>query len=135
LLIFVVAVQVILSSATFEISLALLVMVASIIVYLVIPLLLANLSYKRSIEIFHEEIVATSEFYGDNFVSTTHPSNATLSVKYDQVKRVISTKQLYLLVIRFQLYYIINKNGFDKINMLEFEKFMREKAPKAKFQL
>ena len=135
LLILIIVMQIILYSSTFEISLALLVIVPSIIAYLVIPLILAGLSYKRSVEIYHEEIVATSEFYDDHFVSTLHPSNATMTVQYDQLKRLVSTKQLYLLGIRYHVFYIINKNGFDKINMLEFEKFLREKAPKAKFQL
>jgi len=95
----------------------------------------SDMIYKRTIEVYHEEIIATTSFFDDHIVSIAQPSNAMFTIRYDQIKRVISTKQLYLLVIRFQLYFIINKNGFDKINMVEFEPFLREKAPKAKFQL
>jgi len=127
--------QIIFYAGTSDIFLALFLLGLSVLTYVILPIFQANLSYKRTIELHHEPITALTVFFDDHFVSTAQPSNATITVKYDQVKRVISTKQLYLLVIRLQLFYIIDKNGFDKINMLEFEKFLREKAPKAKFQL
>lgn len=127
--------QIIFYAGTSDISLALFLLGLSVLTYVLFPIIQANLSYKRSIEMHHELIKALTTFYEDHFVSTAQPSNATITVKYDQMKRVIATRQLYLIVIRWQLFYIIDKNGFDKINMLEFEKFLREKAPKAKFRL
>jgi len=134
-LIIVILIQLLLYSVSSEIYLALFTIVLSALVFIVLPIIQANLSYKRSIELHQEPITALTTFYDDHFVSTAQPSNATITVKYDQVKRVIATKQLYLLVIRLQLFYIIDKNGFEKINMVEFEKFIKENAPKAKFHL
>ncbi len=125
--------ETILNAATFEMNFAFFLLFIGLIVFLFLPLYNANLSYKRSLEIYHEEIVVLAKFFEDRFVTVARPSNATFTIQYTQLKRVIATKRLYLLVVHLRLFYIIDKNGFDKINMLEFEQFMHQKAPKAKF--
>jgi len=37
--------------------------------------------------------------------------------------------------IKQNLLLILDKNRFEGVNMLEFEQFLRQKAPKAKFRL
>jgi len=103
--------------------------------YIAVPLISANLTYKRNFELYQQEPSSVIEFFEDRMTSTAYPSNAQITTRYDQIKRVISSRQLYLLVIRYHMFHLIDKNGFDKINMLEFERFIREKAPKAKFWL
>lgn len=125
--------ELMLNAATFEINFAFFLLFIGLIVFLFVPLYNSNLSYKRSLEIYHEEIVVSLSFFEDRFVTIAHPSNATFTIQYSQLKRVIATKKLYLLVVHLRLFYIIDKNGFDKINMLEFEQFLHQKAPKAKF--
>ncbi len=135
LLVLIMIIETVIHPDTEIIFLALFLTVMSVLFYFVVPVLAAGLSYKRSLELYHEELVSTSEFFDDHFVSTSRPSNAVITIRYDQFKRIVATKQLYLLIVRFHLFYAIDKNGFDKINMLEFEKFLRDKAPKAKFHL
>jgi len=122
----------------FEFQLMMLLLVLNVLFFFfvfAIPRIIAHRSYKVNLEVLKERIIGTTEYYDDNFVSIAYPTNAVINIQYGQLKRIISSNNLYLLVIRFQLFFIIDKNGFDKIKMLEFEKFLREKAPKAKFRL
>lgn len=125
--------EVMLSTTTFEFNFAFFLLFIGLIVYLFIPLYHSNLAYKRSQEIHHEDIVVSSKFFEDRFVTIAHPSNATFTIQYSQLERVIATKRLYLLVVHLRLFYIIDKNGFERISTVEFEQFLHQKAPRAKF--
>ena len=127
--------QLILSGEMPNLIFLLLLVLMFVSAFVLIPYFSANLSYKRNNEIFHEEVVNTITFFDDHFISLAMPSNATTDIQYSQLKRVVETKQHYLLVVSQNLFYIIDKSGFDRINSLEFVKVLREKAPKAKFQL
>lgn len=119
----------------FEFPLMMLLFILNILFFFfvfAIPRIIAHRIYKVHLEVLKEPIVGTTDYYDDKFVSIAYPTKAELNIQYSQLKRIISSNNLYLLVIRFQLFFIVDKNGFDKINMVEFEKFIEEKAPKAK---
>ena len=122
----------------FELKLMMFLLIINILFFFfvfAVPRLVAHRSYKVNLEVLKEPIVGTTAYYDDNFVSIAYPTKAEINVQYNQLKRIISSKNLYLLVIRFQLFFIIDKNGFDKINMVEFERFIKEKAVNAKVML
>ena len=126
-------IQLVLTGEVPTLTLLLFLIVMYLFAFVFVPIISSNLAYKRNNEIFHEEVVNTFSFFEDHFVSLTTPSNATIDIQYSQLKRVVETKQYYLLVMSQNLFYIIDKNGFDRVNTFEFTKFLREKAPKAKF--
>ena len=105
------------------------------LMYLVFPIWSASITYKRNSELFHEEVVAKTSFFDDQLISVTLPSNAEIKVNYLQIKRIESSRNLYLIHVKHQLFFIIDKNGFEHVNQFEFEKFMREKATKARIIL
>ena len=122
----------------FEFQIMMLLLILNILFFFFVfalPRIIAHRSYKVNLEVLKEPIVGTTEYYDDKFLSIAYPTKAEINIQYAQLKRVISSKNLYLLVIRFQLFFIIDKNGFDKINMVEFERFIKEKAVNAKVML
>ena len=127
--------QLLLSGEVPTITLLLFLILMYLFAFVFVPIYSANLSYERNFEVFHEEVANTFTFFDDHFVSLTTPSNATIDIHYNQLQRIVETKQYFLLVVSQNLFYIIDKSGFDRVNTLEFIKVLREKAPKAKFQL
>ncbi len=95
----------------------------------------ANITSKRSQEIYHEEICSTIRFYDDSMITKSTPSNAEATLRYDQIVQVRASRQLYIITIKQKLLVILDKSKFDQINMIEFEHFLRQKAPKAKFRV
>ena len=120
---------------TYEVILAISCTLLILYSHVLQPIIHANYSNKRNIELFKQAPVLSYDFFDAHFVSYANPSNSTLTFQYNQIRRIISTKQYYLLIIRYNLYNIVDKNGFDKINMVEFERFIKEKAVKAKVML
>lgn len=97
------------------------------------PIITADKTYNRNLELFQSELESEYDFYEDHFVSTTWPSNTVITVYYDQLKQIISTKNYFLLVIGQQMINFVDKESFANITIPEFETFLREKAPNAKF--
>ena len=103
--------------------------------FVLFPRRAANITSKRSQEIYHEEICSTIRFYDDSMITKSTPSNAEATLRYDQIVQVRASRQLYIITIKQKLLVILDKSKFDQINMIEFEHFLRQKAPKAKFRV
>lgn len=120
-------------SDSFQPYLIILCFLASALLYFVVPILQANQFYKQAKELYHEDVTTIVEFRDSYFISTAQPSNATTIINYDQVKGLVSTDHLYLIIINFNMFYIIDKNRFDQIDSSAFIKFMQEKAPSGRY--
>lgn len=107
----------------------------SVYYFILFPRRAVNITYKRNQEVYHEEISCTVTFYDDKIVMKSIPSNAEATLQYSQIVRIRATRQLYILTIKQNLLFFLDKSQFDHVNMFEFEHFMRQKALKAKFYL
>ena len=74
-------------------------------------------------------------FYDDCIVSTNSADNSEVKIDYGKIIKVMQSKNLYLLVMKQKLVIMVNKNGFEKGNCEDFEKFIRTKAVNAKIKL
>ena len=99
------------------------------------PLINAKMIYNRGFEINHEPTSHVTLFFDDHILLKSTPSKAEASLQYEQLIRVEASRQLYILTIKKNMLLILDKSKFDKINLIEFELFLHQKAPKAKFLL
>lgn len=126
----------VLSQSTSEfLQLLLVAMIVVLPLYALSPLITADQIYKRNLELFQCELETEYNFYENQLVSNTWPSNATITIRYDQMKQIISTKHYFLLVVNHQTILIVSKESFSGIDTSEFVDFMRTKSLNAKFLL
>lgn len=106
----------------------------AVLFFYLLPVLTAFYMYKRDRHLHHETICEYITFFNDYFLETAYPSKAETRINYSQIKRVVETKRFFLIAIKYQVFFIIDKDNFQGINPIDFKKFIKEKVPKAKFQ-
>ena len=72
----------------------------------------------------------TSRFYEDTYVSGEDGAY----LKYNKIYRIIETKELFILVVKPQLYCLADKAGFTQGSAESFRQFLTERAPQAKYR-
>lgn len=98
-----------------------------------LPRLSARITLKRYQVLYHAEVVNELRFYEDAIATHSEQTHAETSVAYSQIKRVIRTKNLYLLQLGAQLVLLVDKVGFEHGDCAGFEQFIKEKATSARF--
>lgn len=75
-------------------------------------------------------------FYDDEIFCHNLSSDAKSKMDYVSVVRIIRTKSLYFIKYKPNLYVIVDRSTFSSSEEEQgFERFLREKAPQAKFQV
>lgn len=90
---------------------------------------------KQMIELYDTVPEAETLFFDDHIFSVGITSKEELNIKYDKIKKVKQSKNLYLLELGKKLVIMVDKNRFEKGNCEEFKKFIAEKAVNAKIKL
>lgn len=103
--------------------------------YAFLPIHGARIHERRNWELFKETPVQIARFFDDRIEITMLPMNSALTITYDQIKRIESTKSLYFIIIREKMFIMLDKGTFENINLIEFECFVSEKTVNAKVLL
>ncbi len=75
-------------------------------------------------------------FYDDVVFCHNLNSDAKSQMDYDSIIRIIRTKNLYFINYKPMLYVLVDRSAFSgSEEEQEFEQFLREKAPQAKFKV
>lgn len=99
-----------------------------------LPRIAARMTLKRYKVLFQAEVISELQFFEDHVLMQSEQSKEHIEIQYAQIKRVIRTKNLYLLQLGAQLILLADKTGFaNGASCQEFEGFIRQKAARAKF--
>ncbi len=90
---------------------------------------------QRYQELYHAPLESRTFFYDDYILNTNEQTKGELRLEYTQLTALLETKHLYLLRLRRQLVVPVDKDGFVGGERSAFERFIREKAVKAKIRL
>jgi hypothetical protein len=93
------------------------------------------MTLKRYQVLYHAEVVSELQFFEDHVLMQSEQSKEHIELQYAQIKKVIRTKNLYLLQLGAQLILLTDKTGFaNGASCSAFEGFIRQKASRAKFR-
>lgn len=98
-----------------------------------LPRLSARITLKRYQVLYHTEVISELRFFEDTIATYSEQTRAETSINYTQIKRVIRTKNLYLLQLGAQLVLLVDKVGFERGDCDGFEQFIKGKATSARF--
>lgn len=110
---------------------------AALLIVLVwaLPYLAAKKEADKQLEVCHRVPETLSQFYDDEFRFTNLTVHTELSIRYQQISRVIETEHLYLLWLPKKLFFMVRKDGFTKGDADAFIAFLQSKASGAKHTL
>jgi hypothetical protein len=100
----------------------------------VIPRIAVKKTLKRYNELHHAEIDSELHFFEDSIFSTSPQTKAESTILYPQIKKVLRSKNLYIIRLGAQLVLLVKKDGFTKGGCADFELLMRQKATNAKIK-
>ena len=89
---------------------------------------------KRYDELYHTEVVSELHFGEDSIFSTSPQTKSESTILYPQIKRVLRSKNLYIIRLGAQLVLLVDKYGFTKGGCADFELLMKQKATNAKIK-
>ena len=99
-----------------------------------LPRISARMTLKRYQVLYHAEVVSELQFFDDHILMQSEQSKEHIELQYEQIKRVIRTKTLYLLQLDAHLVLLADKAGFQNgASCITFEAFLRQKAIRARF--
>lgn len=93
----------------------------------------AKAVYERNQEQYHSEPQTNIFFYENEMRGRNQQSGTEIQVPYDQVTKVMETRNLFLICIPDKRMVLADKKGFQKGDSREFAAFLREKCSSAKF--
>lgn len=99
-----------------------------------VPRISVKKTLKRYDELYHAEVVSELHFTEDSIFSTSPQTKAESTLLYTQIKKVLRTKNLYIIRLGAQLALLVDKYGFTQGGCADFELLMRQKATKAKIK-
>lgn len=96
------------------------------------PTLYANRVLKKNelISGGKEPIKVELSFYETNLKTFFAATNETLDISYDKIKKMIVTKNLYILSFEGRIYIAVSRSGFTVGTAEEFEAFIKGKIKK-----
>ncbi len=98
------------------------------VVIFVRPLLAAKQTVERNKLLSDKPVVSVLEFYDDHLMIKTDDRDKRFD--YANIKKLKTTKHLYLLALPQRLYFLVDRNGFTKGQSEDFPVFMKEKLKK-----
>ena len=99
-----------------------------------LPRISARMTVKRYQVLYHAEIVSELQFFDDHILMQSEQSKEHIELQYEQIKKIIRTKNLYLLQLDAHLVLLADKAGFKNgASCGAFEAFLRQKAIRARF--
>jgi len=99
-----------------------------------LPRISARMTVKRYQVLYHAEIVSELQFFDDHILMQSEQSKEHIELQYEQIKKIIRTKNLYLLQLDAHLVLLADKAGFQNgASCGVFETFLRQKAIRARF--
>ena len=103
-------------------------------VRLFVPRDQAKKTVRRWEEIYGTLPVLRMSFFCDEFSFHNSANDGGGSVRYEVIDCCCETQDLLLLVTREKQFFPLSKAGFSGTDAEKFKRFMREKAPNAKFR-
>ncbi|MEN6596040.1 MAG: YcxB family protein [Clostridiaceae bacterium] len=99
-----------------------------------LPRISARTTLKRYQVLYHADVVSELQFFEDHILMQSEQTKEHIELQYAQIKKVVRTKNLYLLQLSAQLVLLADKAGFQSgASCLAFEGFLRQKAVRARF--
>lgn len=99
------------------------------------PIRLAFFAYSKNREIHGQDVVTVNNFYEDHVLAINALTKNKTNIKYVEVKQVIQTRDLYIIVMEQGLVLMMDKHGFNKGTKEDFAEFMKEKCVNAEVNL
>ncbi|MEE0514614.1 MAG: YcxB family protein [Emergencia sp.] len=136
LVIFAVLFAVCMIKGWYAFSLAPLVAVAFLIYRLfLMPVILARFSARKNREVHGKDVETVNRFYEDHVLAVNTLSKTKTSIEYEQVRQLLTTKDLYIIGMDKGLVLLIDRNGFTLGTAEDFETFIKEKCVNAEVRL
>lgn len=76
-----------------------------------------------------------NRFYEDHVLAVNTLSKTKTSIEYEQVRQLLTTKDLYIIGMDKGLVLLIDRNGFTLGTAEDFETFIKEKCVNAEVRL
>ena len=99
------------------------------------PIRLASFAAKKNRQIHGRDIETANYFYEDHLLAVNTLSQAKTDIKYEEVRVLNQSRDLFLIGMEQGLVLLIDKNGFTKGAREEFVAFMREKCVNAEVKI
>lgn len=97
-------------------------------VYALLPLLQADMTYRRTSQLYGGAPDVTVQFFDDHFIDQTRQTGAELNLSYSQIKRILETDSLLLLKLSSRFFIMIDKNGFTRGDAATLKAFLQQKT-------
>lgn len=101
----------------------------------VTPMRLAAFAARKNRELHGKDVETVNSFYEDHVLAVNKLTKNKTNIKYEQVKQLLTTKDLYIIGMEQGLVLLIDKHGFTKGTEADFVTFMKEKCTGAEVQL
>lgn len=101
-----------------------------------LPNIRANKIYDQYKKVYNEEVQCEISFYEDNnIVSTNMADNNEVDINYNDIKEIVETDNLYLVILEGGLFHMLDKSEFIKGDIKDFIPFIKEKCSNVKLNL
>lgn len=99
------------------------------------PIRLAAFAARKNREIHGKDVETVNNFYEDHVLAINALTMNKTNIPYEEVKRLLQTKDLFIIGMDKGLVLLLDKNGFEKGSKEEFVNFMKEKCVHAEVNL
>lgn len=99
------------------------------------PIRLASFAARKNREIHGRDVETVNNFYGDHILAINTLTQNKTNIPYGEVKRLLETKDLFIVGMDKGLVLLLDKHGFQKGTKEEFIEFMKEKCENAEVNL
>ena len=86
-----------------------------------------NTTVKRNIELHGKEVSVKTDVYNDYF-QITSSTGSVFKIDFNNIKKVMQTKKLILLMSKEKQIFVLSKDGFTKGTPQEFLAFLKRKG-------
>ncbi|MEY8295704.1 MAG: YcxB family protein [Emergencia timonensis] len=99
------------------------------------PIRLASFAAKKNRQVHGRDIETINHFYEDHLLAVNTLSQGKTNIKYEEVKTLMQSKNLFIIGMDKGLVLLIDKDGFLKGTVEEFLIFMKEKCVNAEVKI
>lgn len=100
-----------------------------------LPHLLAKRQHSQYQVVYGGDIECEMHFREDAVISRNLQTGGELAVGYEKFRRIVRTKNLYILYMDKKMVYFFRRDDFVTGDAVSFEAFIAEKCPQAKRKL
>lgn len=100
------------------------------------PIRLAVFAHRKNREIHNgKDVVTVNNFYDDHVLAINALTKNKTNIKYEDVLKLLETRDTYIMEMERGLVLIMDKNGFKKGTKEDFVEFLKEKCVNAEVKI